>query len=347
MEWAKGEFKQAPWAWKFQRRTVTTRIWHTWIIHLAVDDRPSGPWIHIDTRNSKIRRVEYTPPADRWRRIAAGSLLAVAVILIFAAFFPGRVCDDQVVSSGKVVSVCRHLQATDPPVIALGIVVIAALGVFYSEISGFGISLKRRVDEVDQAAREGLQLAEQNQKVTKRLNETADDLTTYNREVRSQAAETPSLAGSEEAESSLDRQVRDLAARYNTLRGTMPSSDERTRLMADIVRDLRNLLREVPDFDVAKYLSSTDRGLRLAAYAYLLEHEAPQYRSQLVGVVYDEDKPFGQYTGLEALQYQGRTAERLPEEDLRKLSFLAQKLGPGEDRTRLINDIIALERSKG
>lgn len=150
-----------------------------------------------------------------------------------------------------------------------------------------------------------------------------------------------------EAESSVDGQVRELAVRYDTLRGKMPSSDQRTVLMADIVRELRNLLREVPDFDVAKYLSSTDRGLRLAAYAYLMEHKAPQHRRQLVRVVCAEDKPFGQYTGLEAIRYQGQTAERLRDDDLSMLSSLAQRIGPGEDRTQLVNDIIALERSKG
>ena len=149
-----------------------------------------------------------------------------------------------------------------------------------------------------------------------------------------------------EAEPSVDGHVRDLAVRYNTLRETMPSSDQRTVLMADIVRELRNLLREVPDFDVAKCLSSTDRGLRLAAYAYLMEQKAPQHRRQLVRVVCAEDKPFGQYTGLEAIRYQGQTAERLRDEDLSMLSSLAQSLGPREDRTQLVNDIIALERSK-
>jgi hypothetical protein len=149
-----------------------------------------------------------------------------------------------------------------------------------------------------------------------------------------------------ETESSVGGKVRDRAVRYNTLREKMPSSNQRTVLMADIVRELRNLLKEVPDFDVARYLSDADRGLRLAAYAYLMEHKAPEYRSQLVKVACAEDKPFGQYTGLEAILYQGQTAERLRDDDLSILSSLAQRLGPGEDRTQLINDIIALERSK-
>lgn len=344
VEQARRECGQAPWAWMFGRRTVTTRTWRAWIIHLAVDNSPSGPWIHVDARSGVIRRVEYAPPAVRWRRTAAGGLLVVMVVLVAAVFFPGRVCNDQVIGSGKVVSVCRHLEATDPPVIAIGIVILAALGVFYSEISGFGISLKRRVDEVDQTARTGLQLAEQNQAATRRLDETTGDLATYNLESRKQP---PGPADSEKARTSVGARVQELAVRYNTLRGTMPSSDYRTALMADIVRELRNLLREVPDFDVAGYLSSADRGLRLAAYAYLQEHQAPQYRPQLVTVACAEDKPFGQYAALDALRNQGQTAGRLGDDSLNMLSSLAQRLGPGEDRTQLINDIIALERSKG
>jgi len=164
------------------------------------------------------------------------------------------------------------------------------------------------------------------------------------------AADAPGVQSSGTAEeSSVDVSVRNLAIRYNVVRDAMLSGGRRTERMAAIVLELRNVLREVPDFDVVKYLSSSDRGLRLAAYAYLQEHKAPQYRSELVRVICDEDKPFGQYHGLEALRNQGQTAERLTEDDLSKLSSLALRLGPGEDqrdRINLINDIIALERSK-
>ena len=341
---------KAPWAWMFAGRTVTTRTWSAWIIHLAADNSPSGPWIHVDARTGAVRRVEYTSPAVRWRRIAAGCLLVVMVILIVAVFFPGRVCDQQVVSSGKVVFVCRHLEATDPPVIAIGIFILATLGVFYSEISGFGISLKRRVDEVDQTARTGLQLAEQTRTENRRLDETTRDLATYNLDnlkVRGQAGVTPGPEDSGKALSAAEQQVHHLAVRYNTLRGTMPSSLHRTELMADIVQKMGNALMEVSDFDVAGYLDSNDRGLRLAGYAYLLDHVEPQYRPKLVELADEEDKPFGQYTALRALEKQGEAAERLGDDSLAALSSLAQRLGPDEERTRLINRIIAVERSKG
>jgi hypothetical protein len=277
--------------------------------------------------------------------MAAGGLVVAVVVALTALFFSGRVCNDQV-SSGKVVSACRHLQASDPPVIAMGIVILAVLGVFYSEISGFGISLKRRVDEVDQTARKGLQLAEQNQEDTQRLRETTEDLTDYNREVRDQPTGTPGPASGEEAESPTAR-VRDLADQYNRVRATMPSGDDRTRRMEDIVNELRRLLKHIPDFDATEYLRSANRGLRLAAYAYLLEHEAPQYFQELLKAVYAEDKPFGQYWALRALRQQVlTTGEFLRDVDVTELSSLAQRLGPYQDRARLANEIVAAARSK-
>ena len=169
----------------------------------------------------------------------------------------------------------------------------------------------------------------------------------FNREVREQLGPVPGSVSGEEPESPTASGVRDLAARYNSLRVTMPSSDQRTQLMAGIVDQLRTLLREVPDFDVTEHLESSDRGLRLAAYAYLMEHAAPQYGSRLASVACTEDKPFGQYMALSALQHQAlATTPRLPDVDLTSLSSLAQRLGPGEDRARLANEIVALERSK-
>jgi hypothetical protein len=335
---------QASWAWAFRQRTVTSRTWRVWIVHPAADDYPSGPWIHVDARNGAIRRVEHSPPADRRRRMAAGSLLVAVVVVLTAVFFFGRVCNDQV-SSGKVVSACRHLQASDPPVIAMGIVILAVLGVFYSEISGFGISLKRRVDEVDQTARKGLQLAEQTQEDTQNLHETTADLGDGIRKVWGQPRGTPGPASREEAESPTTARVRDLADQYNRLRATVPSSNQRTQQMAEIVNELRRLLKEIPDFNVAEYLKSTDRGLRLAAYAYFLEHKAPQYLQELLKAVYEEDKPFGQYWALMALHQQVQTfRERLRDVDVTELSSLAQRLGPHQDRARLANDIVAAAR---
>ncbi len=83
--------------------------------------------------------------------------LAVTAVVIVAlgvwAFFAIEICDQQLADSGDVVDVCRHLQVTDPPVLAAGLVVIAALGAFFTEVTAFGITLKRTVEKAEDAAR--------------------------------------------------------------------------------------------------------------------------------------------------------------------------------------------------
>jgi len=80
----------------------------------------------------------------RW---LAGVLFIAGVAVAVVAFFAVEVCDGQLTGSGDVVDVCRHMQITDPPVIAVGIVVLASLGAFFTEVSGLGISLKRDVKD--------------------------------------------------------------------------------------------------------------------------------------------------------------------------------------------------------
>lgn len=352
---------EAPWGWVFPRRKVTSRTWRTWVVNLAADDDPGGPWVHVDARQGRIRRVEHKPPADRRVRLAAGGLVVVLLVLITVLYFLSPVCGDDVLSTGRVVVACRHLQATDPPIIAIGIVILAAFGVFYTEISGFGITLKRKIDEVDWNARAGLQLAERNQKEAKRVDETMDDLAEYNaernrKEVKGSQGYMPEDTNTvhasdvskfeSEGQPPVDTSMRDLASQYNTLRGTMASGDRRTEQMTQTVQEMRVLLKGAEGFDLAGYLASDDRGMRLAAYAYLMEHPAPQSRQQLIDAAIREDKPFGQYWALRAIRQQlTATVDPLRNEDLAKLTGLAQRLGAGTDRAREIQAILELIRS--
>jgi hypothetical protein len=88
----------------------------------------------------------------------AGAAITLAVGMIVAAFFVVEVCDQQLASTGSVVTVCRHPSVTDPPIVAVGAVVLALLGVFFSEVSGFGLTLRREVeaakDTAEKAARD-------------------------------------------------------------------------------------------------------------------------------------------------------------------------------------------------
>jgi hypothetical protein len=75
-------------------------------------------------------------PAD-WVGIL---VMLSAATYLFVSFFSVRVCEDRLTSAGGVTSVCRPLALTDPPVAAVGLVMLAPLGVFFSEVSGFGIT---------------------------------------------------------------------------------------------------------------------------------------------------------------------------------------------------------------
>jgi hypothetical protein len=318
-----------------------------WIVHPAADDLPAGPWIYVDARDGKVLRVSWTAPATRRLRVAAGLLALAMIVLIVALFQLGRVCDPQVIGSGKVVMACRHFRATDPPMIAAGIVIVGALSAFYSEISGFGISLKRRVDEASQAARASLQLGELNLHATQRLNETTADLADFNRGATLRFGDMVAEFADSAAGADPLARVHQLAAEYNELRGTMPSGDERTVLMNEIVQGMRSSLRASKSFDVSANLGSADRGMRLAGYAYLLDHSDPQRVSQLALAAANEDRPHPQYWALEALRHQlMTTAQPLPEDDMIKLVRAAQPLDPNSARARQINGILARERGK-
>jgi hypothetical protein len=260
----------------FSERFVIRRGWRTWMIHPAADIRPTGPWIYISARNREVRRVDHDPPTERRLRWSAVAAIAVVIVALIGAFYSLKVCDDQQISnSEKVVTVCRHLQATDPPVIALAVVIVAALGVFFSEVSLPGLALKglnRRVAEIAEVAGSAQQLGIDNEKLTTSLKETAEDLADFNERFVSQGSVSPRPRSPGSGAAGWEPKVVDLAARYNTLRGTMPSGDKRTAEMTKIIEELRQTLHGVRDFDVVSYLTDADRGMRLAAYAYLMEN---------------------------------------------------------------------------
>lgn len=82
-------------------------------------------------------------------RLFAGAGLAIVLAAIVAGFLWVRVCDEQLAATGAVVTVCRHMAATDPPVLVLGMVAVLLLSVFYAEISGFGFTLRRKMEELE------------------------------------------------------------------------------------------------------------------------------------------------------------------------------------------------------
>lgn len=264
---------------------------------------------------------------------AAAALVALAAGTAMVLFFTTDVCDQQMASNGNVVTVCRHPQMTDPPMVVLGLVILVLLGVFFSEISGFGITLKRQVEEARSAAQEAIR---ETREVEARHQETADDLADGVREAlsRAQPGGRPVVPASADP-------VGRLAARYNEIRWTMPSGQARTQAMSDVVDEMVNLLRGARDFDVESHLRSGDRGLRLAAAAYLYANPDPAWGRALAEAAVSEDKPFNEYWALKALRevFRGH-CEFLDAETRNLLQRRLNQLLPGNDRAGQIKKLL-------
>ena len=96
-------------------------------------------------------------PGKRQRFIRLAALLSAvaALVILVLLFLRARICDEQLNNRGAPVDVCRHVQVTDPPVAILGIVLLGLVVVAFpiAEVSAFGISLKQRVNKVEEAAK--------------------------------------------------------------------------------------------------------------------------------------------------------------------------------------------------
>jgi hypothetical protein len=258
-------------------------------------------------------------------RIAAVGVLVVGVAVSIYAFANADVCNDHVTDTGIVVDECRHLELTDPPVALVGIVALAVLGVFYTEVSGFGITLKRQVKEAQQTAEAASVVARSAQ----RSAEVAENVSF------AQAANVTSR--NEDADDPVTRQVADLAAEYNQTRDRLQSGPERTSQMTRVVSRMLALLSGVSDddFDISGHLGSNDRGIRLAGYAYLYANPKPARIQELAAAVAKEDKPFGQYWGIRAIRKQVlEQPEALDLNTRRQLETFHSGLQAGSDRER-------------
>jgi hypothetical protein len=265
----------------------------------------------------------------------AGSVLVVTVGVIVVVFFTVDVCDQQLTSTGSVVKVCRHPQVTDPPIVVLGAVLLAFLGAFFSEISGFGFTLKRSVEEAKRTAQEAVREVRETNQDTR---ETTADLGEGVRAALSQAQSSDQTTSSEYEEPD---PVRRLAARYNEIRWTMPSGAARTAEMTALVHEMIAILRDAQGFDVESHLRSSDRGLRLAAFAYLYANPDPAWARRIAEAAVSEDKPFNEYWALMALRKVLRGhCEALDDATRNLLKRRIAELPPGIDRAQQIGQLL-------
>ncbi|MFJ2770281.1 hypothetical protein [Streptomyces sp. NPDC087300] len=243
-------------------------------------------------------------PAEIPTHPIAKIFTSILIILLLgglaAIFFSVKICEEQVTSRGAVVNVCRHVSSTDPPVMGIVLAAVALLaGVFFSEVSVFGITFKKQIERIQEETREAKEQAEESGRSTEEIREalhvTESDLYESVQRLRSGNAETEPAASD----------VLDLMAQeYNEIRLAMPSGDERTKAMTDIVRRMKAETRERADFDPVPFLESTDRGLRLVGFAAMCVHSHTDLIPRLVEIAILEDKPFGQLWALNALEKQ-------------------------------------------
>lgn len=273
----------------------------------------------------------------RWvAGFAGATVLGVGVIL----YYTTGVCNEQVTQVGTVVTVCRNLQVTDPPVIAIGLAMLLAMTAFFSEITGFGFSLKRDVRRANKKADTAITKAagaENAAHSARQTSQLAEDLTLT---VASSHVEH-GFPDASAARAQLDQ----LISQYNTIRAQESSGPRRTSHMTMVVSRMISVLNRVAlgEFDVEAHLSrSDDNGHRLAGYAFLYANPDPRFAPALVQATVADRTPFGQYWALRALR-------RLISLDPSVLDFnsrneieeLLARLRPNTDRAYELRQVLA------
>jgi len=269
-------------------------------------------------------------------RVTAITVITAILAAILITFTYARVCNQEVTSTGKIVETCRHLQITDPPMVAAGLVVFALLGVFYTEISGFGLSLRREVARATDKAEQATTVAEDARQKAQSAQSTAQVAENLS------LAPPPSRTGVAYEKHELEQVIDTLANEYNITRHEMPSGDIRTSKMTAIVSRMISKLKGVDHrlFDVSAHLDSKDEGQRLAGYAYLYANPDPSHTRKIAATI-GEDKPFAQYWALRTLR---RQLQADPEAlDLNTRRDLERLLGTfsGTDRAYELRHLLA------
>jgi hypothetical protein len=140
----------------------------------------------------------------------------------------------------------------------------------------------------------------------------------------------------------IENEIKQLADEYNHIRDSLPSGNARTRAMTNVVSKMIGIARRTPSFDLESALGSQKRGLRLFGYAFLYERPDAAFLLPLVeSVTRVEDKPFGQYWGLQALK---RVLPNAPLEMQReaktRLRVFSERIPAGTDRDYELRQIL-------
>jgi hypothetical protein len=159
-------------------------------------------------------RASRTSALDLIRRYRATAVTLPFAVLASAAlvlmFLAVPVCETQLAPNSQPVEVCRHLRITDPPAIVCGLAVLLFLATIFSEVSAFGFTIKRTVEQLQERQELIEEVVEQTQTTASRAEENTRDL----------YGNLPRPASTEQAPAS---SIADLESQYDDLRRTMPS----------------------------------------------------------------------------------------------------------------------------
>ncbi len=159
----------------------------------------------------------------------------------------------------------------------------------------------------------------------------------------STAQAPPGRSASSDQNSSAAAELAQAAAEYNRVREELPSGSARTTRMTAIVSRMIQIAKMLPAFDVDHALRSENRGERLAGYAYLYARPDPRHWPELVtAVTKREDKPFGQYWGIQAMQQMAAQGGADTVSSSRaSLQVFLDSLQPGTDRYFELSRLLA------
>jgi hypothetical protein len=145
------------------------------------------------------------------------------------------------------------------------------------------------------------------------------------------ASSVSSSPSSRAAAAPLD--ILSLAREYNEIRSSQRSGDARTAAMTDVVRRMIQAVAGTETFNVNETLRDDDGGRRLLAYVFLYAKPDERHLVPLIeSVTKKEDKPFGQYWGLQAIGRVLSRTETVPPQAAKMLRAYSTTIPPGTDR---------------
>jgi hypothetical protein len=130
---------------------------------------------------------------------------------------------------------------------------------------------------------------------------------------------------------------------YEHIRNSQSSGAARTSAMTAVVRKMIEVAPAIHTFDLVDALKSDRGGRRLGAYAFLYARPDFEFIDDLVaGVTKVEDKPFGQYWGLQAISrvLASRGGVSVSENVRSQLRQFSGRLPRGTDRDYEIRKIL-------